>query len=187
MYHSTLGLRVIKKREAIQTNAAACLIVLFFFINLQPLKRWSTTNYASFALDKGPGSLTDILRPSSYPILVVVTMVESLRSSYRGLCPQRDVMNHLGVTHCSLGNHECDVPPSAGTLLLSQTLNVRTPDIWTPDVWTPDLNSAMRCPSACARRRALLSSEEKSMLKEWMSPQMRANRFPGRRLNRPKC
>ena len=34
------------------------------FINLQPLKRRSTTNYAPFALDREPGSLTDILRPS---------------------------------------------------------------------------------------------------------------------------
>ena len=31
----------------------------FFFINLQPLKKPSTTNYAPFALGKGPGSLTD--------------------------------------------------------------------------------------------------------------------------------
>jgi len=37
--------------------------LLLFFINLQPLKKWSTTNYAPFALDREPGSLTDILRP----------------------------------------------------------------------------------------------------------------------------
>ena len=36
----------------------------FFFINLQPLKKWSTTNYAPCALDREPGCLTDILRPS---------------------------------------------------------------------------------------------------------------------------
>jgi len=38
-------------------------LLLFFFINLQPLKKGSTTNYAQFALDREPGSLTDILRP----------------------------------------------------------------------------------------------------------------------------
>ena len=32
----------------------------FFFINHKPLKRWSTTNYAPFALDSEPESLTDI-------------------------------------------------------------------------------------------------------------------------------
>ena len=38
--------------------------VIFFFIKLQPLKKWSTTNYAPFALDREPGSLTDTFRPS---------------------------------------------------------------------------------------------------------------------------
>jgi len=37
----------------------------FFFINLQPLKTRSTTNYAPFALDRETGSLSDILRPST--------------------------------------------------------------------------------------------------------------------------
>ena len=33
----------------------------FFFINLLPLKKLSTTNYTPFALDSEPESLTDIL------------------------------------------------------------------------------------------------------------------------------
>ena len=37
---------------------------LLLFINLQPLKKLSTTNYAPIALDRELGSLTDILRPS---------------------------------------------------------------------------------------------------------------------------
>ena len=32
----------------------------FFFIDLQPLEMLLTTTYAPFALDKGPGSLTEI-------------------------------------------------------------------------------------------------------------------------------
>ena len=32
----------------------------FFFLNLQPLKKWSTTNYAQFALDREPGSLHNL-------------------------------------------------------------------------------------------------------------------------------
>jgi len=38
--------------------------VFIFFINLQPLKKRSTTKYTPFALDREPDSLTDILRPS---------------------------------------------------------------------------------------------------------------------------
>ena len=39
------------------------LLSLFFFINLQPLKKTSATNHAPFTLDSEPGFLTDILRP----------------------------------------------------------------------------------------------------------------------------
>ena len=44
-------------------KATSAEVFFFFFINLQPLKKLSTTNYAPFALDKGPGSLTDIPDP----------------------------------------------------------------------------------------------------------------------------
>ena len=47
-----------------QVSWPANFFFFFFFINLQPLKKLSTTNYAPFALDSEPGSLTDILRPS---------------------------------------------------------------------------------------------------------------------------
>ena len=45
-------------------NTVEVLRLFFFFIDLQPLKKRSTTNYAPFALDREPGSLADILRPS---------------------------------------------------------------------------------------------------------------------------
>ena len=78
LYHSTLGLRAIKKREKKRgaTNAIrawvlrSCdffliqIVVLYFFIDLTPLKKWSITNYAPLALEIESGSLTAILRPS---------------------------------------------------------------------------------------------------------------------------
>jgi len=54
------------QRPAADRESASPLqrFFFFFFINLQPIKRLSTTNYAPFVLDPEPGCLTDILRPS---------------------------------------------------------------------------------------------------------------------------
>ena len=61
-------------------NADSCVLScpFFFCINLQPLKKWSTTRFAPFALDSESGSLTDIL---SCPSGVGGPCVGSLRDT----------------------------------------------------------------------------------------------------------
>jgi len=55
--------RMVKaKRRADQASLPP--LCFFFFIDLQPLKKISTTNYAPFALDRELGSLADILIPA---------------------------------------------------------------------------------------------------------------------------
>jgi len=105
----------------------------FFCINLQPRKKQSTTNYAPFALDTGPGSLTDILRPSwssapGYRLRLAAILITKKPSTYGGLARHLVVPSLMGYPSRGIPSAETFTLFSSLSLsLFSLTSNLRHP------------------------------------------------------------